>query len=224
MNLLPVLLISLEMSESDRKLLVALLVVFVVLLFLAGFIGMLIRYVSNKMGDRIINDIAEPIKYHILPNEKAAMKYAKIKNARLFVKQATPGLLALIAILALWIINSLFTLNHGGFTTNHFGIASELLFKFDFVWQKNALGVYSLMAINKVHNPTFEIAHWASYIIVIIIILACIYLIIVAQAYLARGQEMRKTIRNAYKKSLDGFNFYDDAASAAKAERESEQQ
>ncbi|MCQ2772425.1 MAG: hypothetical protein MJ238_04025 [Bacilli bacterium] len=224
MNLLPTLLISLEMSESDRKLLVALLVVFVVLLFLAGFIGMLIRYVSNKMGERVITEIAEPIKYHILPNEKAAMKYAKIKNARLFVKESTPALLTLLGVLILWIIYSLFTLGHGGFTTNHFGIAGELLFRFEFVWEKNAIGTYSLMQINKVNNPTFMIEHLASYIIAILIIISVLYLIVMSQAYLARGQEMRKAIRSAYKKTLDGFNFYDDAASAARAEQENQQQ
>ncbi len=217
-------LISLEMSESDKKLLVALLIVFVLLLFVAGFIGMLIRYISNQFGKGIINDISEPIKLHILPNEKSAIRYAKIKNARLFVKQSSPAFLALLATLLLWIIYSLFTLTKGGFTTNHFQIASELLFKFDFRWEKNAFGTYSLMEITKVHNPTFNIAHWASYIIAIMIIVSVCSLLIAAQAYLARGQEFRKTIKLAYKKSLDGFNFYDDVASAAKAEAESEQQ
>ena len=80
------------------------------------------------------------------------------------------------------------------------------------------------MEITKINNPTFNIAHWASYIIAIVIIISVCYLLVVAQAYLARGQELRKTIKAAYKKSLDGFNFYDDVASAAKAEAESEQQ
>lgn len=224
MRFLPIILVSLEMSENDRRLLMVLLVVFVVLLFLAGFIGMLIRYISNKMGDRIVSEIAEPIKYHIIPNEKAALKYAKIKNARLFTKQATPGILTLLGVLVFWVVFSLFTLKGAGFTANHFKIASELMFHFDLVWEKNAIGIYDLMAITLSSTPAFEITHIASYIISIAIILAGTYLLVVAQAYLARGQELRRSIRVAYKRTLDGFNFYDDAAEAAKAEAKDKEQ
>ncbi|MCQ2797477.1 MAG: hypothetical protein MJ241_03330 [Bacilli bacterium] len=223
MDLYNTLLVSLEMSESDRRLLMVLLVIFVVILLLAGFIGMLVRYLSNKMGERIETDIAEAVKYRIIENHKSAMKYGRRKNARLFFKAATPSMACLAFILVFWLIYSLCTLKNGGFGANHFANFNDLLFKFDATWEKDFLGFYKLMALSVKDYPTFVGGHWASYLIVTVFIIATVYLFVVSQAFLARAANLRRVVDEVYKNSLKGFNFFDETAKAAEQERQNKQ-
>ena len=224
MRHLNTLLVSLEMSESDRRLLLILLIIFVVVLLLAGFIGMLVRYVTNKMGDKIETNIAEPIKYRIIENGKEAMKYGRKKNARIFVRESTPPILALTFVLIFWVVYSLCTLSGEGFSTNHFANFNDLLFKFDAVWEKDFIGFYKLMSLSVKEYPQWVGAHWASYLIVTIFIIATTYLFVVSQAFLARAITLRRIIEETYKNSLKGFNFYDETAKAVDKDKQEKQQ
>ncbi len=195
-----------------------------VILLLAGFIGMLVRYITNKMGERIESNIAEPIKYRIIENGKDAMKYGRKKNARMFVKESTPSIIALTFVLIFWIVYSLCTLSGGGFSTNHFANFNDLFFKFDATWEKDFIGFYKLMSLSVKEYPQWVGAHWASYIIVTIFILATTYLFIVSQAFIGRAIKLRRIIEETYKNSLKGFNFYDETAKAVDKDKQERQQ
>ncbi len=210
MEYLNTLLVSLEMSESDRRLLITLLVILVVVLFLAGFIGMAVRYITNKMGDRIESNIAEPIKYRILETRKSAMAYGRKKNARIFFKEATPAMAAYLFILLFWVVYSLCTIKGTGFMENHFYNFGELLFKFDTVWEKDFAGFYKLMSVTVREYPNPVAAHWASYVIITLFIITSVYMFVVSQAFIARASALRRIVDETYHNSLKGFNFYDE--------------
>lgn len=218
------LLVSLEMSEGDRRLLITLLIILVVVLFLLGFIGMAVRYLTNKMGERIESSIAEPIKYRILENRKDAMAYGRKKNARIFFKEATPAMAAYLFTLIFWLVYSLCTIKGAGFGENHFRNFGDLLFKFDAVWEKDFAGFFKLMSITVKEYPSPVGAHWASYVIVILFIITSVYMFAVSQAFIARASVLRRIVDETYHNSLKGFNFYDETPKKEDLDRINKQQ
>lgn len=202
--------ILVQMSESDRRLTVIVLVIFVVLLFLVGLLGMLIRFIDKKFAYRMDAEIHEAIRYGAITDKKILKKYGMIKNFRVFYKQVIPALLVLLVCLIFWIVYSSTT---GGWSIDHFSRFSTVMFNFDWSNPENFANFFGLTLPCRwpplISSPNPVPEFWASYVIIPLFIGGLVYFFVVSWAFTVRYFQLRKRCRTVFNKSLDGYNYYD---------------
>ena len=202
----PILLIKL--SENDKRIIIAIFLILILVFVLIGLIGSLIVRVmkwQSKKCDTLVSDV---VTNHIVTTPLQLRNYARKKNARYFIKQAwLPILLILTGALILIIRNAVKKdWSYNPFNANDgFG---TLFFICDF---KNAeyatvFGMKVLANWPPFIAPHFEKAALVSYFAIPPLIVGACWYLVVAQAYLARTIRSWKLSKTVFEKSLEGFN------------------
>lgn len=199
-----------QLNDTDRRLLIAAIIVLTLLFIVFALIGALIRTITLGMGKRIDQDVADAVRYRIIQNEKHFRKYARIKNARRFTKQATIPILILLASLLFYLIYAGVT---GEWTRNYWKEFGTLFYQWDFANEENYAIVWGVKILAKwpslSNTPHFVGSYYPSYILCVLWIVGGIWLFLVSQAYFARAIFIDRRARSVYKKSLDDYNHYE---------------
>ena len=96
----PVVLI--QLSENDKRIIIALFLVLILLFVIIGLIGSLIVRTMKWQGKKCDTLVSDVVTNHIIETPRHLRRYARIKNTRYFIKQAwIPIILIIIGVLVL---------------------------------------------------------------------------------------------------------------------------
>ncbi len=204
-------LIDFSLNESDKRLLIVLLVIMIFLFIIVGLIGALIRFVTIRFGKRMDYEVHEAVVLRVITTPEQLKKYGGIKNNRYLVRMSIPPFVLAFLSLIVWILYSTI---YGVWARNYFGEFSTLLFNFDWSNPNNFVNFWGLTLLAKwpdlLSSPTWNNAYWGSYLLVPLWLASIVWYIVVIQAYLARKARLNKLSHSIFEKSLDDFNFFDD--------------
>ena len=199
-----------QLSENDKRVIIALLLIFVLIFVLIGFIGSIIVRVMKYQGRQIDTLCHDVVVTRVITNVKAFKKYARKKNWKTFYKESwIPLIILVVAFLSLLLTMmikqdfkyNLFDHHKTGFTT--------ILFLWDFsdCFQKffgiTLLAKWPTTLINK---PHFEVEAIGSYIFVPTFLVGAIWYLITVQRLIARTIRIFKLADSVFTKSLETYN------------------
>lgn len=205
------LLFLLKLSENDKRVIIAIALVIIIIFVIIGLLGSLTVKIMKWQGKKCDTLVSDVVTYRIIRTPSELRKYARRKNTRHFIKQAwIPVIILLVGALTLIIRNSIannwaynpFNLNDG------FG---TLLWWWDFstigVKLENWKPVITWPQM--IHWPLkdgFNPACLPSYIIVTCLVVGGGWYFVIAQAYLARTIRAHILAKKVFEKSLDDFD------------------
>ena len=204
----PVILIKL--SENDKRVIIALLFVLILVFVIIGLLGSLIIRTMRWQGKKCDTLISDVVTHRIIQNPHQLRKYACKKNARYFIKQAwIPVLIILIGAGAL-IIHNIVNKNWAYNPFNKDDGFGTLLFLWYFSDPDSYTVVFGLKILAKwpplMNRPHFVVEAIFSYICVPCFIVGGIWYFVAAQAYLARTIRAHALAKKVFEKSLDNFD------------------
>lgn len=205
---------SIQLSDTDKKALIILLVILVIALLVIGLLGMAIRATmihQAKRADSMMHDVAIS---HVIDNPRAFRKFGFKKNNRaLYRDSLIPFLIALVATIT-WIIYNIAT---SDWSKNVFADCNDLFFSYDWTGTKEDpvfVKVFGLTLLSRwpdvTHYPEFKIEHLCSYIVAFLYVCSALYMAYVCQAYISRAFMINRRSHEIFHKSLEGFNANED--------------
>ena len=202
-----------SLSENDKRLLIALLLVLILVFVLIGYIGMLITRVMRWQGKMLDNLVADVLYTRVVTTRKHFFAYANKKNWRYFFKQSWIAIVIIaVSFLVLVIRNAIAK----DFSYNPFDMEKgfgSLLFLWDFKNPDYYTKIFNITILaswpDLINKPHFVAEAWASYIFVPGIIIGGIWYLWAVQSFIARTLRMIRLSRTAFDKNLDNFNQND---------------
>jgi hypothetical protein len=203
-------LVTATLSESDKRLLIITLIVFLIFFLILGLIGMCIRKTMQYQGKAIDKEVSDGVRYRVVDNPEHFKAFAKEKNRRLFFLQVRWPLLIGFVSLLFYLIYAGVT---GQWSHNYFADYGTLFFTWDFGDTGSYANFWGMTLLAKwpplMNTPHFVTENYASYILCTLWIIGGLYFLVVSQAYFSRMIMISQRARSVYNKSLDGYNFYD---------------
>lgn len=196
------------LSENDKRLIFALLIVLILVFVLIGYIGFLITRVMKWQGKKLDSLVADPVVTHVITTRKHFYRYARKKNWRLFFKQSYIAILIMVTGALVLLIRDAIAKDFAYNVINHqktgFG---TLLFVWDFsgCFKRDGISLV-LNWPTLINTPHFEVNAIVSYIFMISMIVGGIWYLVSLQALIARTIRMYQLSTKVFEKSLDGFN------------------
>lgn len=201
---------SFQLEQTDRRLLIAAIIVLTILFIVFALVGALVRLITLSFGKRLDNLVADAVKYRVIDNKKQFRKYAFEKNGRKFVKDATPGVCIILVSVIFYIISSLIT---KVWAKSYFTEFSTIFWTWDFANQDNYVTLWGMKLLNTwpklTNSPHLVADYWDSYVLCTLWLVGGTYIFVAAWAYFSRAIYVSKRANDIYKKSLEGFNYYD---------------
>lgn len=198
-----------QLSESDKRLIFAFLLIFILLLVLLSTIGSLVIKSIKKQGKKIETSVYNVVVTRVITDKKAFKKYAKKKNWRLFYKSSKIALIImLVSFLILMIRNIIFGWDYNPF--NKEDGFSTLLFLWNFSDPECYNEFFGIKLLSKwpplINSPHFVIEAWAAYLFVPGILVGVIWYLTAVQGLIARSLHIRKLSDSLFEKDLSKFN------------------
>lgn len=195
------------LSENDKRLIFAILIVLILVFVLIGYIGFLVTKVMKWQGKKLDTIVADPVVTRVITDKHHFIRYARKKNWRLFFKQSYIAILILLfAAIVLIIRDAIYSdFSYNPFNKdNGFG---TLLFVWDFSVCFRREGISLILNWPAlVNTPHFVWEAWGGYLFTVALLIGGIWYIIALQALIARTIRMFQLATSAFEKSLDGFN------------------
>jgi hypothetical protein len=195
------------LSENDKRLIFAILIVLILVFVLIGYIGFLVTKVMKWQGKKLDTIVADPVVTRVITDKHHFVRYARKKNWRLFFKQSYIAILILLFAAIILIIRDAI---YRDFSYNPFNKDNgfgTLLFVWDFSVCFRREGISLILNWPAlVNTPHFVWEAWGGYLFTIALLIGGIWYIIALQALIARTIRMFQLATSAFEKSLDGFN------------------
>lgn len=202
----------LKLTENDKRILIALFLVFILALVILGYLYVIIKKVMKKQGKAVDNYMYDLVSTHVVESPRHFRAVARKKNDILFFKRARiPALIfavTAIIILIYCIISGNFDLRV--LFSQDKGFAS-LIITFDWknVPKATLLGIKTFIPADwppVAHQPVFlynSFSAWISYFTVPALIISVTWYLINVQAYIARSLRARKMSKEVFSKDLE---------------------
>ena len=199
--------VFISLSENDKRLIFAILLVLILVIVLIGYIGFLVTRVMKWQGKKLDTLVADAVVTRVITDKHHFIRYARKKNWRLFFKQSYIAILLMIFAVVMLIIRDAV---YKDFSYNPFnkdnGFGS-LLFLWDFSVCFKKEGISLVVNWPKlVNTPHFVLDAWGGYLFVIFITIGGIWYLVALQSLIARTLRMYKLSTTAFEKTLEGFN------------------
>lgn len=201
-----------QLSENDKRIIIAVLLAVILIFVLIGLIGMGIQRLMKWQGKRMDTLVHDAVKTRVILDKKHLKRYGRKKNWNLFFRQSWFALilimLAFLTLLITCLIREDFSYNifdhhKTGFPTLLFLWDFENVEGYQVVW--NA-GVFLLKWPPLLNNPHFEIDAIGSYIFAPLFLVGVIWYLTAVLAYISRSLRLMKLCTTIYEKSLEGYN------------------
>ena len=202
-------LMMLKITENDKRVIVALLFIIIILFVVIGLLGSLIVRTmkwQSKKCDTLVSDV---VTNHIVTTPHQLRRYAAKKNIRHFIKQAWIPIIIIIAGVGTLLIRDAVK---NDWSYNPFNIdtgVGSLLFIWDFskviTTPEGAIGI-TISAPTLINQPHFEPEAIVAYVSVSLMLVGGLWYIVAAQAYLARTLRAIKLSKKVFEKSLENFD------------------
>lgn len=194
------------LSENDKRLIFALLIVVILVIALIGCLGYLLvklmKWQSRKM-DTLIHDV---VITKVITDRKHLESYGRKKNWALFFKQAyIPLLIIIFGFIILLIRDAI----NNDYSYNPFSVENGFGSIF-WTWKLSDEYIGSdLIKFNKIvldNQPHLVASAWAGYISAPCFIVGGTWYLVVISSLLARTIMLYKRSREVFEKSLDGYH------------------
>ena len=206
--------ILISLSESDKRIIFALLIVLILVLVLMGYLGYLLVKLITWQGKKMDTLIHDVVVTKVITDRKHLVQYGRKKNWALFFKQAyIPLIIIIVGLIVLLIRDSIYN----DFAYNPFSVENGFGSIF---WTWKPSGEYvggELIKFNMivVDNTTHFVAEgWAGYICCPCFIVGAVWYLTAVSSLIGRTIKLFIRSREVFEKSLDGFNGNSTAASS----------
>ncbi len=198
--------ILISLSESDKRIFFAILIVAILVLVLLGYLGYLLVKLMKWQGKKMDTLIHDVVVTKTITNRGHLIRYGRKKNWALFFKQAyVPLIIIAVGFIILLIRNSI----NGDFTYNPFSVENgcgSILW----TWKlSNEFVGGDLIKFNVIvldNQPHFVAEAWAGYIACPCFLIGGLWYLITISALMGRPIKLYIRSREVFEKSLDGFN------------------
>ncbi len=202
---------SVQLEQTDKKLIIAAIIILTILLIVFVLLGALIRTITNAFGKKLDDLVSDAVRLRVIDNKKDFKKYAFTKSGRKFVKDATPGVLIILVSVIFYVIYGLVT---NVWTGKYFTEFSTIFWKWDFSNEDNYVIVWGMKILNHwpelTNTPHLVAEYYPSYILSTLWIVGGVYIFMAAWAFFSRALYVSKRANDVYSKSLENFKYYDD--------------
>lgn len=205
-----------QLSENDKRILVAICIVFILLLVLVGYIVVIVSKIMKRQGKQVDTMMYDVVKYRVVKDSKHFKRVAHKKTFRYFYKKTwIPILLMLLATTIVFIFcvvkkssaSFLFSADNG------FG---TLFYLFD--WKNTPKAKFFgltlpcdwppilITASGRKCTPQFlynNIYAWISYVSVPLFFVGAFWYLFQVQGLIAREIRIIKMSKDVYSKNLD---------------------
>lgn len=206
--------IFVQITENDKRLILAFLLVLILLFVLIGYIGMLIVRIMRWQGKKLDNMVADVLTTRVITNKKHFTRYARKKNWRYFFKQSWIPLLILLGSVGTLVVRGI--IQHDFWSYNPFNNVdgfSSLLFLWDFGNKDYYTTVFNITLLSSwpavINSPHFVVDAIPSYIFTIGLTIGGLWYLWTLQTVIARTIRMFQLGRSVFDKNLDKFNTND---------------
>ena len=204
---------SIQLSDTDKKALIILLVVLVIALLLIGLLGAAVRATmrfQSKRADRMMHDVTVT---HVIDTPQKFRRFGNKKNNRALFRDSLKPFLVALAGLAIWIIYNIATKE---WTRNIFDDWNALFIHLKLnpadypaddplVVRVFGLWVLARWPMTDPAYPRFDVAAIPIYIEVALFLTALVWYLIVCQAYVARFIMIQRRANSVFEQSLEGY-------------------
>lgn len=194
-----------QLSENDKRVIFAIVLVAIILFVVIGLIGSLIIKVMKWQGKKIDNLCHDVTVTKVIKDRKHFIQYGRKKNWREFFRQSwIPVVILLADLIFILIYEGVVGWNYNPFSMDN-GFGTLL-----FTWKISETEYVNLwiIAFRKwilVHSPTFVPSAWPGYVFVPILIGAGLWYLVTIQCLLSRTIRLYKLGDSIFSKSLEGF-------------------
>ena len=198
-----------QLSETDKRVLFALLIIFILLVVIIAYIGYLINVVMKRQGKRIEQYVSDVVFTRVITDPKHFKQYARKKNWQIFYKKSKWPILLVAAAFILLLVYEIFNnFAYNPFSSeNGFG---TLLFSWDFADPELYQTFFGIKLISKwpalSNTPHFVAEAWCGYIFVPLFLIGVIWYLGCVQALIARYLHISKLSESIFSKNLENFN------------------
>ena len=197
-----------QLNENDKRILIALGILLILLFVIVGYIGLLVERIMKRQAKRAGTMMHDVVAAKVITNEKDFKKFARKKNRRLFIKQSLIPLTILSFAFFIYIIYGAISRN---WRVNIFDHKKEgfgtILFLWDFADPSIYITFFGMRIIGNwpplLNTPHWEAAAWASYIIVPCLFIGGIWYLVDVQAHIARTFRIKKLAKTVFNPTLD---------------------
>lgn len=201
--------ILIQLSESEKRVLFAFLLLFILLLVLVAFIGYLITKLLKRQGKKIENAVYDVVVTRVITDKKAFKKYARKKNFRLFLHDSK---IALIIMLTGWLILFIRACFQGFDYNpfNHHNGFGTVLFLWDFEDPSCYSNFFGLTLLSQwpplINTPHLVANAVASYFAIPLILVGTIWYLIAVSGLIGRTLHINSLSSSIFDKDLTNFN------------------
>ena len=195
-----------KLSESDKRVLIALCLIFIIVFVIVGYLVKLIRYIISKKADFVENSMYDLLDANVIEDKKHFRKVSWKKNrVRFYFDARLPVLFILLSIFIIFLYMCVVGFNFD-FILNY---NKELKFTLD--WSETGdilLGFIPVLAEwpKVVDVPTFHFDRfdaWLVYIFDLGMLYGLIHFFLCSTFYMARNIRTIKVANEYFKKDLN---------------------
>ena len=194
-----------KLTENDKRLIIVLLLVFILVFVVAGYIGLLVRKIMAKQAEQAEDMLHDVVEAGVITNENKLWRFGIRKNWRVFFRKSwIPFLIMLFAstLLLLYCIFSknwsynIWDYNKEGFNTLFY------VHDWSVFYQANPDG-FAITWPKLISSPHLSGEAWVSYIFVPSLIVGGTWFAFEVQGYIARSIKIYKLSRSAFRKKME---------------------
>ena len=198
--------ILISLSETDKRIIFAILIVAILVLVLLGYLGYLLVKMMKWQGKKMDTLIHDVVVTKVITTRRHLIRYGRKKNWALFFKQAyIPLIIVVVGFIVLLIRNSIY----GDFNYNPFSVENGFGSIF-WTWKlSNEFVGGDLIKFNVIvldNQPHFVAEAWAGYIACPCFLIGGLWYLIAVSALIGRTIKLYIRSREVFEKSLDGYS------------------
>lgn len=211
--------VLINLTENDKRLIIAILLIFILLFVIIGFFGILVQKImkfQGKRGEHLIHDVAYA---RVCPTEAKLRFYGYRKNIRYFTKTSwIPMLILFIGAATYFICSAAYghLINLHDFGTAPAGevvtSGGEGWLNMFFVWDlkhphhAEFFGMNLISGFDLLSKPHMTTKSIPAYIFFFSMVIGGVWWFICVQAYIARAFYIYKASRKAFLKNMDDID------------------
>ena len=194
-----------KLTENDKRLIIVVLLLFILLFVIAGYVGLLVRKIMNAQASKADDMLHDVVEAGVITNERKLFLFGIRKNYREFFRRAWIPFLVMLVGSTVLLLNCAFSKNWSyniwdyekqGFNTLFYVHDWSVFFAsseegFAITWPK------------LISTPHFSIEAWASYVFVPSMIVGGSWFTFQVQGYIARTIRIYKISRKAFRKTME---------------------
>lgn len=198
-----------KLSESDKRLIIVLLLVFILVFVIAGYIGILVSKIMHRQGSKMDDLVHDVVVTGVITEEKKLIKFGIKKNHQYFFKTSwIPVVIMAVSafILLIYFIIYGFDVDIKDYHETGFG---TILFILD--WDNAPRSVFFGKEVisawpEVISSPHWSWKAWGSYLFIPGMVGGGLWFLVCVQAYIARLYRLIRLSKIVFNKSLENYN------------------